>query len=181
MQIKNTETKFGVVTRANHWLSAILVIGMIALGIYMEGLPDAPSKFELYDLHKAIGIGILMLIVLRLIWLKISPNPPLLPMKRSEQILAHSVRGLLYLSLLIVPLSGWVMSNAAGHDVSFFNLFTLPQFVPESETLSGIAKGVHALVAKILLPLLIVLHVAGAIKHHVVYKDNTLNRMLGRD
>ncbi|WP_019895355.1 cytochrome b [Hydrogenovibrio halophilus] len=181
MALYNTDSKFGLVTRANHWLTAILVIGMIALGIYMAGLPDSPDKFALYDVHKSVGIGILALVILRLIWLKISPNPPILPGKRWEEILAHSVRGLLYLSLLAMPIAGWVMSSAGGHEVTFFELFTLPALAPESEAIGDVAKAVHAFVGKILFPALIILHIAGALKRHFVYKDNTLNRMLGRD
>ncbi|KUJ72514.1 cytochrome b [Thiomicrospira sp. WB1] len=177
----NNDSAYGLVTRANHWLSAILVIGLIGLGIYMTGLPDSPDKFELYDVHKALGIGVLGLIILRLIWLKLSPNPPILPAKRWEEVLAHSVRGLLYLSLLIMPFSGWAMSSAGGHEVSFFGLFTLPALVPESEAIGDVAKTVHAFVGNILFPALILLHIAGALKHHFIYKDNTLKRMLGRD
>jgi len=180
MQLYNHATGYGWVTRFNHWLSAILVIGLIALGVYMTGLPDSPDKFELYDLHKAVGIGVLALILIRLLWLKISPNPKLLPAKRLEHILAHSVRGLLYLSLLAMPLSGWAMSSAGGHDVSFFGLWTLPPLVPENETLGTVAKTLHAVIGQFVFPALIGLHIAGALKHHFVYRDATLKRMLGK-
>ncbi|MGC9386509.1 MAG: cytochrome b [Hydrogenovibrio sp.] len=181
MSVKNSSQTYGLVTRANHWITAVLFIGMIAFGIYMADLPKSPDKFELYDIHKSIGVIVLALVVLRLVWLKVSPNPPVIASKRSEEILAHSVRGILYLGLILMPLSGWVMSNAGGHEVAVFGWFTMPQIVPENETIGGIAKGVHAIAGQFILPLAILLHIAGAMKHHFVYKDATLKRMLGRD
>lgn len=181
MQLKNTNQRFGLITRANHWLNAVIILSVIALGIYMVDLPREPATFELYDLHKSLGVLLLALIIWRLLWLKLSPNPSLLPSKPWEHTLAHSVRGLLYLAMIIAPLSGWMMSNAAGYDVSFFNLFTLPTIVAESEALGDIIKPIHVITGKILLPILILLHIAGALKHHFVYKDATLKRMLGRD
>lgn len=181
MQLKNTDQRFGLVTRINHWVNAALVIGVIALGIYMVGLPREPATFELYNIHKSLGVLLLALIIWRLVWLKISPNPPLLPSKDWEHKLAHSVRGLMYLALLIVPLAGWMMSNSAGHGVNFFHLFDLPRIVPESDAILAIVKPIHVITGKFILPTLIVLHIAGALKHHFVYKDATLKRMLGRD
>jgi cytochrome b561 len=181
MQLKNTEHRYGLVTRANHWLNAVIMISVIALGIYMVDLPREPATFELYGLHKSLGVLLLALIIWRLIWLKRSPNPPLLPSKPWEHTLAHSVRGLLYLAMIIAPLSGWLMSNSAGHGVDFFGLFNLPTLVAENESLNAIVKPIHVITGKIVLPILILLHIGGALKHHFVYKDATLKRMLGRD
>lgn len=181
MMLKNSAERFGIITRANHWLNALLIISVIALGMYMVDLPREPETFKLYNIHKSLGVLLLALIIWRLIWLKVSPNPALLPSKPWEHTLAHGVRGLLYLALIIAPVSGWMMSNAAGHGVNFFHLFTLPYIVPESETLSAIVKPIHVITGKIILPALILLHIAGALKHHFVYKDATLKRMLGRD
>ncbi len=180
MSMKNSADAYGLVTRANHWISGLLFIGLIALGIYMAGLPKSPGKFELYDIHKALGVILLGLVVIRLVWLKVSPNPAVIASKRSEEVLAHIVRGFLYLGLILMPLSGWMMSNAGGHEVEVFGWFTMPQIVPENETIGGIAKAVHAIAGQFILPAAILLHIAGAWKHHFVYKDATLTRMLGR-
>ena len=177
--LKNTANSYGLVSIANHWISAIIFIVMIALGLYMADLPKSPEKFELYDLHKSLGIGLLSLMMLRLIWLKVSPNPEQLSKNKFEHILGHAVKGLLYLAMIGMPLSGWIMSNSGGHDVAFFGLFTLPQLVGENETINGIAAAIHGSAAFILIAL-VVLHVAGALKHHLVYKDETLKRMLGK-
>lgn len=179
MKLYNDTNTFGLVSRANHWISAFLFIGLIALGIYMHELPKSPEKFELYDLHKSLGIGLFALMMLRLAWLKISPNPEQISRNRFEHILAHSVKGILYLAMIMMPISGWIMSNSGGHDVAFFSLFTLPNLVGENETVHEIAEGIHGTMGPLMI-LVIALHIAGALKHHFVYKDNTLKRMLGK-
>lgn len=177
--LKNTANSYGLVSIANHWISATIFIVMIALGLYMTSLADSPDKFELYDLHKALGIGLLALMLLRLLWLKVSPNPAQLSKNKFEHILGHAVKGLLYLAMIGMPLSGWIMSNSGGHEVEFFSLFTLPQLVGENELISDISSAIHGGAAYILIAI-VLLHVAGALKHHFVYKDETLKRMLGK-
>ncbi|HHS99391.1 MAG TPA: cytochrome b [Thiomicrospira sp.] len=177
--LKNTSTSYGVVSRANHWISALLFIGLIALGMYMHELEKSPEKFELYDLHKSLGIGLFLLMMLRLIWLKISPNPEQISKNKFEHILGHAVKGILYLAMIMLPISGWVMSNSGGHEVAFFDFFVLPQIVGENETINAIAKAVHGTAGPLMI-LVVLLHVAGALKHHFVYKDDTLKRMLGK-
>lgn len=177
--LKNTADSYGVVSRANHWISALLFIGLIALGIYMHELPKSPEKFELYDLHKSLGIGLFLLMMLRLVWLKVSPNPEQISQNKFEHILGHAVKGILYLAMIMLPISGWVMSNSGGHEVAFFTYFVLPEIVGENETIHEIAKAVHGTAGPLMI-LVVLLHVAGALKHHFIYKDNTLKRMLGR-
>lgn len=178
--LKNTPTSYGVVSRANHWISAFLFIGLIALGIYMHELPKSPEKFELYDLHKSLGIGLFLLMMLRLIWLKVSPNPEQISKTKFEHILGHAVKGILYLAMIMLPISGWVMSNSGGHEVAFFDFFVLPQIIGENEAINEIAKAAHGTAGPLMI-LFILLHVAGALKHHFVYKDDTLKRMLGKN
>ncbi|MEA3404120.1 MAG: cytochrome b [Pseudomonadota bacterium] len=177
--LKNTPTSYGVVSRANHWISAFLFIGLIALGMYMHELEKSPEKFELYDLHKSLGIGLFLLMMLRLVWLKISPNPEQLSKNKFEHILGHAVKGILYLAMIMMPISGWVMSNSGGHEVAFFDFFVLPQIVGENETIHEIAKAIHGTAGPLMI-LVVLLHIAGALKHHFVYKDDTLKRMLGK-
>ncbi|MDX1352937.1 MAG: cytochrome b [Thiomicrorhabdus sp.] len=178
--LKNSEQNYGLVSRANHWLSAVLFIGLIALGIYMHEMEKGPERIEMYQLHKSLGIGLFMLMMLRLVWLKISPNPEQLSQNKFEHILGHAVKGILYLAMIMMPISGWIMSTTGGHDVSFFNLFTLPVLIGENEMIHEIAEEVHG-TAGYLLIAVILLHVAGALKHHLVYKDVTLLRMLGKN
>jgi len=178
--LTNSKQNYGIVSRANHWISAFVFIGLIALGIYMHELEDSPEKFELYNLHKSLGVGIFMLMMLRLVWLKISPNPEQLSKNKFEHILGHAVKGLLYLAMLGMPISGWLMSNSAGHDVVFFNLFPLPNLVGENEMLHEVTEFMHGTFGYLLIAI-VLLHIAGALKHHIIYKDETLLRMLGKN
>lgn len=175
----NTKNRYGLVSRANHWLTAFIFIAALGLGIYMHELPDSPEKFQLYDLHKSLGIAIFSLMMLRLVWLKISPNPQQLSHNKFEHILGHATKGILYLAMIMLPISGWLMSNSAGHEVSFFEMFTLPNLVGENETIHTITKTIHGTAGPLMI-IFVLLHIAGALKHHIVYKDETLLRMLGR-
>lgn len=179
MSLKNSELNYGLISRANHWLSAFIFIGLIALGLYMSDLEDSALKQDLYALHKSMGVAILGLMLLRLLWLKVSPNPVQLSKNKFEHILGHAVKGILYLAMLGMPISGWIMSNSAGYDVAFFNFFVLPTLVGESEMINDIAKEIHETFGTLLIGI-VLLHIAGALKHHFVYKDNTLLRMLGK-
>ncbi len=177
--IKNSATQFGLVSRMNHLVSAILVLSLIGTGLFMHDIDDFKLKDSLYTLHHSMGIALFGLMLLRFFWLKISPNPPQLSHNKLEHILAHSVKGMLYLTLLIMPILGWVVANSDGAEVRFFNLFSLPNIVNESESLHDITKEIHESIAFLILAL-ISLHIAGALKHHFVYKDNTLKRMFGK-
>ncbi|HIE40751.1 MAG TPA: cytochrome b [Thiomicrorhabdus sp.] len=177
--IQNSKTQFGLVSRMNHLLTAIIVFSLIGIGLYMHDIEDPVLKETFYDLHKSMGIALFGLMLVRLFWLKISPNPPQHSHNKLEHILAHSVKGTLYLTMLIMPILGWVVANSDGAEVSFFNLFSLPNIVSESESLHDITKEIHESIAFVILAL-IGLHIAGALKHHFVYKDNTLQRMFGK-
>lgn len=179
MTIKNSSQQFGMISRANHWISAFLFIGLVILGLYMEDLPKDPFKYELYDIHKSLGVILLGLVVLRLIWLKISPNPPVLASNRMEEVLAKLVKIILYIGLFFIPLSGWIMSNAGGHEVAVFGWFEMPVIVPENHAIKEVAKEIHEVLGATVLPLVILLHFAAAMKHHFVTKDATLSRMTG--
>src|SRR5688500_4587742 len=115
---RNTARRFGAVHQFLHWIIAVLVIGMICVGLYMTGLDPSPRMFNIYALHKSVGITVLALVVLRLIWrlsnIRPSPLPNHLPWEKFLAAMAHA---LLYAALLVMPLSGWVMSSAEGFSV----------------------------------------------------------------
>lgn len=180
MSLYNSEQQYGIISRANHWLSALIVVGLIVVGMYMSDLDNGPEKQDLYALHKSMGVALLGLILVRFVWLKVSPNPAQLSSTRFEHILGHSVKGMLYLAMLMMPITGWLLSNAAGYDVKFFDLFTLPTLIEKNEEFKEIIEEIHEFGGLMVIGL-VLLHVAGALKHHFVYKDETLLRMLGRN
>lgn len=180
MSLKNSELNYGIVSRANHWLSAFIFIGLLTIGLYMTGLEKGDDRQALYALHKSMGIALFGLMLLRLVWLKLSPNPEQLSKNKFEHILGHAVKGILYLAMLGMPISGWIMSNSGGHEVAFFNMFVLPTLMGEHEMTHEISEVIHSTFGFVLIGI-VLLHIAGALKHHFVYKDVTLLRMVGKN
>ncbi|WP_435640901.1 cytochrome b/b6 domain-containing protein [Micavibrio aeruginosavorus] len=178
MQWRNTSENYGVVAKSFHWVIALLVIGLLGVGLYLESLDPSPLMFKVSFWHKSFGITVLALVVLRVLWRFTNTHPHSLPSHaRWEKTLAKITHGLLYLALFVMPLSGWIMSSAKRFSVNVFGWFTLPDLVGESEQIGSIARSLHGYAAYTLIAL-IGLHFAGAIKHHVIDKDSTLRRML---
>lgn len=177
MQIHNTDTRYGIVAKSLHWIIAILIITAWIVGFYMADLPAKdPSKFKLFDLHKSVGMLILMLVIARLSWRLYDGSPKFYNMNPLLVVAAYTVHYLLYAFMFIQPLSGWAMSSAAGFNPSFFGLFTFPGLVAKNPPNAEFWVAVHNSSAMILLTLFI-LHVGAALAHHFIFKDNTLRRM----
>lgn len=161
-----------------HWLVALAIFCAFPLGIYMHELPLSPTKLQLYSYHKWIGISALLLVAIRLGWRIGHRPPPMLPgMPRWQEIVAHATHHGLYLLMLAVPLSGWLMSSALGFSVVWFGVIPLPDMVGKDTQLGELLKGVHMALNFTMLALILI-HVAAAIKHHVFERDETLARML---
>jgi len=189
MPASNTNQSFGTVTRIFHWLTALLVISMIPLGIIASGMADQiadgatdPALIQrtqrLFTLHKTTGVLIFFVALARILWAISQPKPaPLHPDRRAETFLAALVHWRLYASLLLVPLSGWVHHAATTGFAPIWWPFgqSLP-FVPKSPELAQTASALHGIFERVLV-VSILLHVAGALKHHIVDRDDTLRRM----
>ena len=164
-----------------HWLSALLVAGLLALGWYMADLPLTPQRLKLYNWHKWAGVSVLALTLLRLLW-RWTHRPPALPAELVvrtpawQQRLAALTHVALYGLLLVVPLIGWAYSSAAGFSVVWFGVLPLPDLLPKDKALAELVKPWHA-VAAFSLGALVVLHLAAALKHPFVDKDGLMRRM----
>jgi cytochrome b561 len=180
MTLNSTPYRWGAVARAFHWLTAIGVIALIAVGLWMTGLPTGIAKINIYALHKSFGITLLGLAVLRLLW-RLLDDRPLAPagQPRWQQRAAGATHVLLYFLLIAMPLSGWLYNSAAGFPLRWFKLVNLPHLVDSDPALKELAHQAHEFGAWLLIALL-ALHVAAALKHHFVDRDDTLNAMLGR-
>ena len=178
MLIKNTDARYGYVAITLHWVMAILIIGMLIVGLYMKGLPISLQKLKLYGLHKEFGILILMLVIVRLTW-RFNSIIPKLPNNLAfwQKLAAHTSHILLYGFMFALPITGWMMSSTAGLPVSFFGLFTLPALFTNHHELHIIVKLLHKFLAYGLIAVLCV-HILAALQHHFIYKDTTLRRML---
>jgi cytochrome b561 len=175
MALKNTTTAYGSLSKLLHWLMALLIIGLLCVGIYMSEMERGPEKFQLYALHKSFGVIALGLFAIRLLWTLSNPRPIALGTP-GEQKLAAAVKHMMYLLMLLMPLSGLVMSWSGGHTVALFGL-ELPSLLGEDKARGEVARTLHGL-GMYLFVLMIVLHVGGALKHHFINKDDTLRRML---
>ena len=150
---------------------ALVIIGLIAMGWAMKEMKGLPlSRGELYALHKSFGVIALTLIALR-IALRLTSRVPPLPdsLPPSERLGAHIGHLLLYLGMIFVPVSGFVMSMAGGHGIKFFGT-PLPNVMAVDKKLAGLAHEIHELLPYLLLGV-IALHVAGALKHRFLDKD----------
>lgn len=177
MLIKNTDQRYGIIAIFLHWLMAILILGLIALGWYMTGLVIGIEKLKLYGWHKEFGVLVLMLVVLRLIWRLANNLPSLASLATLERWGARTVHWAFYGFMFAVPISGWMMSSATGLPVSFFGLFVLPDLISANEQARQLLVVTHKWLAYGLLAT-ICLHIAAALKHHFINKDDILKRML---
>jgi cytochrome b561 len=170
--------RYGGVAQGLHWLVAALVVTMFGLGWYMSGLPLGQQKFDLYQLHKSLGLTIFTLVLVRLAWRLRHPPPPLpAGLPAWERAAARVTHALFYLLLLVQPLIGFLQSNAANFPVVAWGILPLPALIGSDEALGETLILVHENVSRVLLGL-IVLHVAAALRHHFLLKDDVLRRML---
>ncbi len=170
-------TSYTPVAKALHWLMAVLIVGLLALGLVMHEMPLSPRKLELYSWHKWFGVTVFLLVWLRLAW-RLTHRPPALPATLSPpmQRLARAGHALLYGLMIVIPLSGWLMSSAKGVQTVWFGVVPLPDLLPRDRALGDLLQQAHQLL-NLLLMLTLAGHVLAALWHHFVLKDDTLRRM----
>ncbi|HEY6134742.1 MAG TPA: cytochrome b/b6 domain-containing protein [Rubrivivax sp.] len=161
---------------ALHWLLALMIVGALGMGMYMTDLPLSPQRMRLTNWHKWAGVTILLLSALRLLWRLTHAPPPDVPMPGWQRRLAHTTHGLMYALFFAVPLVGWGYSSAAGYPVVWFGVLPLPDLVAADRALAATLKPLHGALARVLAAL-VLLHIAGALKHQVIDRDGLLRRM----
>ncbi|MDA4847266.1 cytochrome b [Hoeflea poritis] len=168
---------YDLISRFNHWIIALAMIGMLAFGIYIEDFaPQGPEAGALLQTHKAIGVLVLVYGLWRVGWrLARGFLEPAAPVPVWQDRIAKLTHWVLIASVILMPLSGMTTSLFGGHDIQMFGLFIIPGFA-ENKAISEIAADAHGAIANVLI-FFIVLHVAGALKHHFVDRDTTLVRM----
>src|SRR3990167_28694 len=143
MQIKNTENCFGIVAIFLHWVMALLIVGLLCVGLYMTRIPVSLSKLKLYGWHKEYGMLVLMLAVVRITWRWRNINPSLASLSRFEEFAARSVHWAFYVFMFALPITGWLITSAASLPVSFFGLFIFPNIVSPSEQHRILFQEIH--------------------------------------
>ncbi len=181
IKLSNTARHYGVAAIALHWLMAALITTLVGLGIYMVGLPDVgfdSKKIYLILTHKEIGILVFALVAARLAWRELNPLPRLAEtLPEWQKVAAIFVHLCFYALMIALPVTGWVMSSAAGIPVSFLNLFTLPDYVPHDEILFERLRQIHDWLGYAM-AMLICVHAGAALRHHFLLRDETLRKML---
>lgn len=179
MHVKNSEQSYGLVAILLHWIAAIVVVGLFALGLWMTDLTYYDEWYrKAPHLHKSIGSLLALLFVFRLIWRYVNPKPALdASVAKWEERVASLVHGGLYLLVFAIVLSGYFISTADGRAIEVFDWFEIPALLTPIENQEDLAGDIHFYLASALIGLAL-LHALAALKHHFIDGDNTLKRML---
>ncbi|MFH2210692.1 MAG: cytochrome b [Pseudomonadota bacterium] len=163
---------------ALHWLTALLIVALFPLGVYMADLVLSPLKLKLISYHKWLGVTVFLLLLLRLAW-RLGHKPPPLPdsMPLWQRHAANGLHLVLYLLLFAIPLSGWLMSSAKGFQTVYLGVLPLPDLIGKDKALGDLLREVHEVLNMTLLVMLLA-HVAAALRHHFIERDGILARML---
>ncbi len=165
----------GITTRTLHWATAALVAGGFGAAWLFNALGPGPTAARLVDVHRSIGLCILLVTVARVAWRATHPLPPV-PSALWERWLAAAVQALLYLALLAMPILGWLGSNAQGDAVAFLGMVPLPDIVEANQDLGDRLFVLHGWFGYAILALL-TLHIGGALRHRFIKNDGVLQRM----
>ena len=177
MPFRNTTRSWGSLSKAFHWLIVLLIINQWWIAERADELKGL-AKLEALGTHKSFGMTILMLAVLRLLWRLVNPTPELTSeTKPWERALARISHVSLYVLIFAMPLTGWMMSSAKNYPVSWFKMFQFPDLVAPAEQTFHQMLDLHHLLFKVLVGVAL-LHVAGALKHHFIDRNDVLKRML---
>lgn len=180
MPLKNTDKTYGWFAIALHWLSALTVFGLFGLGLWMCSLDYYhPWYKQGPDLHRSIGVLLVMATSVRLVWRFINITPAAEPGPRVQLILARVVHLLLYVWFFLMLASGYLITTAKGQGLEVFNWFVIPALITGIENLEDTAGTVHLVLACLFIALA-ALHAGAALYHHFIKRDGTLRRMLGR-
>jgi cytochrome b561 len=177
MPLRNDADRWGWVSVTLHWVTVLAIVGLVIVGLNMDELPNGPGKIRIYALHKSTGLTVLALTLARIAWRLYAGAPRPVPMPRWQRIAAHASHLALYGLLLAMPLSGWLFNSAAGFPLKWFGWVRIPPLAAYDPGLKALAQELHHGLAKVLF-VVVAIHVAAALQHHVMHRDATLWRML---
>lgn len=177
MLFRNTDHRFGLIAILLHWSMALLLIGLLALGLTMVNLPISIQKLKFYGWHKEFGILALMFATVRLTWRLSNTTPSLSNLPRWEQFAARSAHYAFYFFMLALPITGLLLTWSANLPVSFFGLFTFPTLITPDENKRLFFTEIHQWLAYGLIATFC-LHVGAALKHYLIDRDEILQRIL---
>jgi len=168
--------KYNLSMRILHWVVALMIFALLYVGITMTDMPEGPERIKIYNMHKSFGLSLLILAIIRLInrlYSKIPQYP--VELNNRDVKLSKATVHILYLLIIIMPISGYFMSSFGGYAVIFFG-YTLPQILPVMPDVASFFRSAHYLIGMTLIAV-IALHLLGSIKHYFVEKVNLLKRI----
>ena len=184
-EMTDTSSKLSRTSVTLHWLVAVAMIFLLGVGIYMA----QTSAYGLYPIHKSIGALVLLIIIPRVVYRVLNGWPPAAASyTKAEQQLSHLIHYILIIGTLVMPISGMLMSAMGGHGVIVFSIELVAmnpdaanpgKVIALNPNIAQAASLIHS-VTGYLLAGSVILHIAGALKHHIIDKDGTLKRMLGK-
>ena len=173
-----TTQRYTGIAMGLHWLIGFMILVSLGVGLYMVDLTLSPQKLRLYSWHKWAGVTIFMLVLMRCAWRLTHAAPPLpLHLPRWQRAIAESTHYFLYALMIIIPLTGWLMSSAKGFQTVYFGVLPIPDLLHKNKELGETLGLVHKYLNYTMIGLVIV-HIGAALKHHVIDKDDILRRML---
>lgn len=184
--MRDTKQKLSPVTIGLHWFVGLTFIVVLLVGFYMETM----EAYALYPIHKSFGALLFFVIMVRVVWRVMNGWPvPLKDDNKLELFVAKLVHWVLIIGTVLMPLSGMAMSGAGGRGVFIFGLELIAanpdaanpgKVIPLNEALAGLGHTAHGIIAWVMVAAILA-HIAGAIKHHHIFKNDTLLRMKGKE
>ncbi len=174
-----TISKWSLSSRVLHWLSAFFIFGLFILGVWMRTLDYYnPWYQQAPDLHKSFGILLISIMIVRLVLRFFTPPPPHLDTHKPWEInIAKVVHWALYLGVILILITGYLIATSENRPIEVFETFNIPVLIQAFDEQEDIAGFIHEWAAYTLMAF-VGLHMAGALKHHFIDKDKTLKRML---
>ena len=173
----NSATHWGLVSRLLHWFMALAIIFMFGLGVTMINMRLTPMKLEMFMVHKSIGILLLAIVTLRIVWRLLNPAPkPLRSLSKLQRRIVGIGQFLMYVLMVCIPVSGWIINSAANFPLQWFGLFEIPPIVAPNLDTEEYAKTAHLILVSTL-GLMVLIHITAALRHHFVHKNDVLKRM----
>lgn len=177
MSIKDTADYYGKISRFNHWLSALFIIGMLSVGLYFHDMPRGDEKTYWLKLHISFGGMIFLFLGFRVLWRLFTQSPTAVEQKKVLSIATKLIHWILLLSILIMAVSGPFLIWTRGAEINVFNWFAIPSPIGKMPELHEWLETIHKITSRVLL-VSIIIHVLAVIKHQFINKDQVLTRMV---
>lgn len=177
--LRNTQEHYGSVSKLFHWLMFLLILGMLIVGLSLDSIDDKALRSIVIGLHKSTGLLVLTLVCLRALWALMNPKPGSAPgTSPMEHVAERGGHLALYFLMFAMPITGWVMSTAAGYIPDFYGLFSVAApGIAKNKPLSELFGQAHEILAWTII-VVVSGHIAAAMYHHYIRKDNILRRMI---